>query len=46
MKETYEGKVLEVTGVVSKFETTYKTGRKTVRFGITIKSVDQVKVME
>ena len=46
LKETYEGKVLEVTGVVSKFETTDKTGRKTVRFGITIKSVDQIKVVE
>ena len=46
LKETYEGETLEVTGVVMSFESTDRTGRKTIRWGITIKSPDQIKVVD
>lgn len=47
LQETYEGKVLEVTGVVSGFESIDRaTGKKNIRMGIIIESPDQIKVAE
>ena len=46
LKETYEDQILEVTGLVTSFESTDKTGRKTIRRGIVIESPDQVKVVD
>ena len=46
LKETYEGEILEVTGLVTSFESTDRTGRKTIRRGIVIELPDQVKVVD